>query len=89
MSHPLVVHCKKDKFDVYVGRPTKWGNHLKIGTDGTREEVVEGYRQYLLTTKYGRLLAAQAKQELKGKVLACWCAPEACHADVLAEIANS
>jgi hypothetical protein len=27
--------------------------------------------------------------ELKGKVLGCWCAPEACHGDILSELANS
>jgi hypothetical protein len=26
--------------------------------------------------------------ELKGKVLGCWCAPEACHGDILSEFAN-
>ena len=26
--------------------------------------------------------------ELKGKVLGCWCAPQACHGDTLAELAN-
>ena len=22
----LVVHCKKANYDVYIGRPSKWGN---------------------------------------------------------------
>ena len=26
--------------------------------------------------------------ELRGKVLGCWCAPQACHGDVLARLAN-
>jgi hypothetical protein len=26
--------------------------------------------------------------ELKGKVLGCWCAPKACHGDILSELAN-
>lgn len=26
--------------------------------------------------------------ELEGKILGCWCAPQACHGDVLAELAN-
>jgi Domain of unknown function (DUF4326) len=29
-----------------------------------------------------------ALHELCGKDLICWCAPEACHADVLAALAN-
>jgi hypothetical protein len=29
-----------------------------------------------------------ALPELKGRVLGCWCAPLACHGDVLAQLAN-
>lgn len=21
-----IVHCKKDKYDIYIGRPSIWGN---------------------------------------------------------------
>jgi hypothetical protein len=85
MAHRLVVHCKRAPYDTYVGRPTKWGNPFVIGKDGTRTEVIGKYRDWL-----GRhpALVAQARQELVGKILGCWCAPQACHADVLAEIAN-
>ena len=31
----------------------------------------------------------EARKELKGKILGCWCSPYACHGEVLAEIANS
>jgi hypothetical protein len=30
-----------------------------------------------------------ALPELRGKDLVCWCAPDACHADVLLELANA
>jgi hypothetical protein len=69
---------------VYIGRPSKWGNPFVIGRDGTRHEVVAKYRAYLLANP--RLLAALP--ELAGKDLVCWCAPEACHGDVLVELAN-
>lgn len=71
---------------VYVGRPTVWGNPFIIGVDGTREEVIQKYRLWL--QRYPELVA-RAKRELKGKDLICWCAPRACHADVLLEIANA
>jgi hypothetical protein len=29
-----------------------------------------------------------ALPELKGKVLGCWCAPSACHGDVLMRLVN-
>ena len=33
--------------------------------------------------------ALAALPELRGKDLVCWCAPEACHGDVLLELANA
>ena len=80
-----VVHCKRAKYDVYVGRPSKWGNPFTIGRDGTRAQVIAKYRAWILTQP---ALAEAARRELRGKVLACWCAPLACHAEVLAEIAG-
>jgi hypothetical protein len=79
-----VVHCKRAAYDVYIGRPSKWGNPFAIGKDGTREEVIAKYGQWLQTQP--ALLAALP--ELKGKTLACWCAPHACHGDILAERAD-
>jgi hypothetical protein len=29
-----VVHCKKEKYDIYIGRPSKWGNPFVISKDG-------------------------------------------------------
>lgn len=79
-----VVHCKKSPFDTYIGRPTKWGNPFTIGKDGTREEVIQKYREWIVTQP--RLMASV--HELKGKTIACWCAPQPCHGDVLAELAE-
>ena len=50
----LVVHCKKEKYDVYIGRAVPrsglkasvWGNPFVIGKDGTREEVMVKYRAW-------------------------------------------
>lgn len=80
-----IVHCKKTKFDIYIGRPSVWGNPFTIGKDGDRMTVITKYRIWLESKPE---LIARAKSELRGKVLACWCTPLACHGDVLAEIAN-
>jgi len=80
-----VVHCKRSPYDVYIGRPGPFGNPFEIGKDGTREEVVEKYAEWVLTQPE---LLAIIKTELKGKVLACWCAPKLCHGDILVELAN-
>ncbi len=86
-----VVHCKKEPYDVYIGRPSKWGNpfsHLEgkgeIKVD-TREEAIQGYELYL--EEHPELVRA-AKLELRGKVLGCWCRPKTCHGDILARIAE-
>lgn len=80
-----VVHCKRSPYDVYIGRPGPFGNPFEIGKDGTREEVVEKYAEWVLTQPE---LLAIIKTELKGKVLGCWCAPQLCHGDILKELAN-
>jgi hypothetical protein len=86
---PKVVHCKWEPFDVYIGRPSKWGNPFRIGVRLERDDAIALYRAYMSGDPQGRLLAEQAKRELRGKTLGCWCAPKACHGDVLLEIANA
>lgn len=83
MAHPLVVHCKRSRYNVYIGRPSKWGNPFVIGRHGTREQVIERYKQWVLTQP--QLLATIG--ELAGKTLGCWCAPRACHGEVLVQLA--
>jgi hypothetical protein len=68
---------------VYVGRPTKWGNPYKIGVDGSREEVIAKYREWL---KKKLEEDPTFLDPLKGKDLACWCPlNKPCHADVILE----
>ena len=69
---------------IYIGRPYKWGNPFEIGKDGTREEVIEKFKEYLLQND--ELMSSI--EELRGKNLLCWCAPKACHGDILIELAN-
>ena len=64
-----VVNVRNEKFDVYVGRGSKWGNRFVIGKDGSREEVVEKYRVWF--EKESGLKGCLG--ELEGKVLGCWC----------------
>ena len=76
---------RKEPFDIYIGRPSKWGNPFRIGKDGSREDVIQKYRDWILANSN---LMAQLPLELKGKTLGCWCKPNACHGDVLAELAD-
>jgi hypothetical protein len=80
-----VVHCKKSKYDIYIGRPSKWGNPFRIEDCDSREECIAKFRAWIM--QQPELLAAVG--ELKGKTLGCWCKPQACHGDVLAELADA
>lgn len=79
-----VVHCKHARHDVYIGRPSKWGNPFVIGRDSTRADVIRKYEAWIHTQPH--LLAALP--ELRSKTLGCWCSPAACHGDVLAQLAD-
>lgn len=81
MDVPTVTHIR-DGYDVYIGRPSKWGNPFVIGRDGSRAEVIALYRDWIKTQP--RLLAAL--DNLRGKRLGCYCAPNRCHGDVLADL---
>ena len=87
MSVPktLVVHVKRAPCDVYIGRPSPFGNPFVIGRDGDRGAVIRKYRAWLLAQP---ALVERVRRELGGKVLGCWCVPLPCHGDVLADVTN-
>lgn len=70
---------------VYIGRGSDWGNPFEIGKDGDRAEVIEKYRNWL---RGQNDLLSRIEPELKNKNLVCYCAPKACHGDILLAIAN-
>ena len=80
---------------VYVGRPMHRGGWMLTGSplagpyrpgpDGTRQEVLDKYREHLL----GRPDLLALLPALRGRRLGCWCVPEPCHAQVIAELADA
>jgi hypothetical protein len=85
-----VVHCRREQFDVYIGRDcveyaaSKWANPFRIGPDGTRKEVVAKYRNWIIM----QVDLMACLHELKDKRLGCWCHPKECHGDLLAAMVN-
>ena len=87
MEKTRVVNLRKEPYDIYVGRAGKgqsgeFGNPFK---DGTKSEVIEQYRKY-----FSERIATDPEfrfrvRALKGKTLGCFCAPKACHADIIVE----
>ena len=84
MSKTVVVNRHHEKFDVYIGRGTAFGNKFEIGRDGTREECIEKFR-VLFNKKIKNERFLRQVRSLKGKRLGCSCKPQACHGDVIVE----
>ena len=78
-----VVNINYEYCDVFIGRPSKWGNPFKIGTDGTRTEVIKLYRKHVIDSGLINDIG-----DLRDKKLGCFCKPKACHGDVLVELCN-
>ena len=78
-----VVNRHKGPFDVYIGRGTPWGNPFKVGS---RETVIEKYRQWLWIQMKSRKFREAMLDKLDGKVLGCSCKPLPCHGDVLVRL---
>ena len=81
-SASTVVNLRNEPYDVYIGRPSKWGNPYKIRVGQSREQAIALYRDYVRLTPGLR----NALSELKGKRLGCFCKPSPCHGDVLVEL---
>jgi hypothetical protein len=84
VNKTVVVNKYKDRFDVYIGRGSAFGNPFEIGKDGTREEVIERYRDWFLKKLKNERFKKQVLK-LKGKRLGCFCKPLACHGDIIVE----
>ncbi len=86
MNKPKVWNAHDENYPddaVYIGRPSVWGNPFEISRLRSRKNSIEMFETCLSPT-----LKARAQRELKGKDLVCWCAPKACHGDILLRIAN-
>jgi hypothetical protein len=73
---------------IYIGRGSGWGNPFVIGVDGDRAEVIEKYREWAMyqVLAIKELDNGDWLRALRGKDLICYCAPQACHGDVLLEM---
>lgn len=78
-----------EHYDVYIGRsragetPNRWGNPYVLEQGGDRELCLMRYLGHVQRTRLWEHV-----HELKGKRLACWCAPKACHGHALALLAD-
>ena len=83
-----VVHHRREEYDVLIDRSTGLGNPFTIGVDGTREEVIARFEVYAREMLESGAWTRESILALRGQRLGCWCAPRACHGDVLLNIAE-
>lgn len=88
-----VVHFRKEKYDVYIGRLpggkfNKWAYPKelrdKFPKKTPRKVLIDAYEKYLLSNQE----LMNDLHELSGKILGCWCKPKACHGDILKKYAD-
>ena len=79
-----VVNKYVDKYDVYIGRGSIFGNPFPVAKYG-REECLRLYKLYFDKRIKEDLEFKKAVLSLKGKVLGCFCKPKDCHGDIIVE----
>lgn len=82
MDKTRVVNRNFELYDVYIGRPSKWGNPFRVNKYCSRDEAIDSYYEWIL----GQPELIASLHELKGKRLGCYCKPKRCHGDVLVEL---
>ena len=76
---------------VWIARPSRWSNPIRINGDVSRQDAVRGFRTLLLE---GRLpiTVEDIRREIgePGNGVACYCRQDQeCHGDVILEVAYS
>lgn len=85
---PKVLNIRTDNIcrAVRVDRGTKYGNPFIVGEDGSRTTVCRLFERY---AKWRLTVQPQWLDDLRGKDVACWCAPKLCHGETLIRLANA
>ena len=81
----LIDWCTGADLLVRIDRRSDWGNPFETPADGPRDAVIYAYATHYLPNKPSLLARLDS---LCGKALACWCAPAACHGDILKQAAE-
>ena len=83
----LNIRAVSENAGVYIGRGSAWGNPYVIGKDGDRAVVIEKYRVHAYNKwVHDMRYEVDWLEPLRGRDLVCFCAPQACHGDVLLEM---
>ena len=85
-----VVNIYKEPYDVYIGRAGKqldgyFGNPFKYGS---RYKNVEDFQKYFIERMESDEEYYKRIHALRGKRLGCFCHPQYCHGDIIADYLN-
>jgi len=87
-AEPKVLNKRTDPIPAnafYGGRAGDWGNPFVMGRHGDRAAVVAKHEAWLRDQHH----LLRRLDELKGRDGVCFCAPKACHLDLIVRLANS
>ena len=80
-----VVNIHHNQCDVFIGRPSIFGNPYRIGVDGSRAQVVAQHMVYARDRIRRDSMFRDKVRSLYGKRLGCYCKQPnrevACHGD--------
>lgn len=84
-----IHHWLQNGNHIYIGRrihyvgvgDSIWGNPFSVTKYG-REKCIALYKKHVRANLMDQV------PTLKGKILGCWCKPQACHGDALVELIN-
>ena len=89
-----VVNLFKEPYDQYIGRAGKgqdgyFGNPFPLLPNEPRGATIERYKVYFYSKLETDPIFKQRVLGLKDKKLGCFCKPNTCHGDVIAEYLNN
>lgn len=94
-----VVNLRLDEpFDVRIDRRSPWGNPVRMAREDDQEIVLERFERWVASDDPRAVWIREHVHELRGKRLACWCAPAGgvtaadrpwcCHGQILVQMAD-
>lgn len=86
-SAPVNWQKRPDEY-VYIGRPGPFGNPFPLkepANTSSRTQSIEKFRKYFVERLHDDKEFYDMVKSLDGKTLVCYCAPRACHGDIIVE----
>lgn len=78
-----VVHCKRQPFTHYIGRPGPFGNPYRVQPGMPRGSAIAKFETY---ARGSTELLAKIDALPPDAVLGCWCSPNPYHGDIIVKL---